>query len=171
MKVFQDEMYWSFLFGVVGSPRLDERGQIAASDVHRCDLQRTFGEDYKGTCTFVHITGTGEEQSVKNDEFDRYVVIQERLIELGFNNYVQQRRTADATRLFDLQPDEDGTFTKELSRRLNRYLDRVVTKDPRHVFHTTRHEFTDRESQRYSDPCSKFDQRDMPTITYRTSTA
>jgi hypothetical protein len=83
MKVFQDEMYWRFRFGVVGSPRLDEIGQIAASDVHRCDLQRTFGEDYKGTCTFVHITGTGEEQSVKNDEFDRYVVIQERLIELG----------------------------------------------------------------------------------------
>ena len=51
---------------------------------------------------------------------------------------------AGHARLFDLEPDRNGNFVKELSRRLNRYLDRVVTEDPRYVFHSTRHEFTDR---------------------------
>lgn len=142
--VFQDEMYWCFLFGVVGGPRLGEIGQIALTDVHECDLRRTYGSDYDGSCTYVHITGTGKGQHVKNDESDRYVVIHERLIELGFNAYVDQRRAAGKQRLLDLDPDRNGSFTKELSRRLNRYLDRVVTSDPRYVFHSSRHEFTDR---------------------------
>jgi len=143
-RLYQDELYWAFLFGVMSGPRLEEVGQIALSDVHKCDLRRTFGDEYDGHCTFVHITGTGDGQSTKNDESDRYVVIHDRLIELGFNEYVDRRLAAGKTRLFDLKPDKNGKFTKGLSQRLNRYLDRVVTSDARYVFHSTRHEFTDR---------------------------
>lgn len=142
--IYQDELYWCFLFGVMGGPRLGEVGQIALSDVHPCDLRRTYGEPYEGHCTFIHITGTGEGQHVKNDNSDRRVVIHRRLIELGFNDYVERRRAAGKTRLFDLEPDKNGNFVKELSRRLNRYLDATVTQDRRYVFHSTRHEFTDR---------------------------
>lgn len=142
--LYQDEMYWSFLFGVVAGPRLGEIGQIALTDVHYCDLRRTFGDEYEGSCTYLHITGSGENQRVKTAESDRYVVIHDRLIDVGFDEYVERRRKAGKIRLFDLEPDEDGNFTKELSRRLNRYLDRIVTTDPRYVFHSTRHEFTDR---------------------------
>ncbi|TVV74701.1 DUF6538 domain-containing protein [Sphingomonas solaris] len=142
--IYQDELYWCLLFGVVGGPRLGEIGQIALSDIHECDLRRTYGGDVEGRCTYVHITGTGEDQHVKNEASERYVVIHQRLIELGFDAYVARRRTAGNVRLFDLEPDRGGNFVKELSRRLNRYLDRVVTDDPRYVFHSTRHEFTDR---------------------------
>ncbi|MEP9403286.1 DUF6538 domain-containing protein [Sphingomonas silueang] len=144
LHVYQDELYWSFLFGAVGGPRLGEIGQIALSDVKDVDLDRTFGGDFTGRCTFIHITGTGEGQHVKTDVSERYVVIRDRLIELGFRDYVEQRRRAGKTRLFDLEPDRNGNFVKRLSRRSNDYLDRVVTKDPRYVFHSTRHEFTDR---------------------------
>jgi len=142
--IYQDELYWAFLFGVMAGPRLEEIGQIALSDVNHCDLQRTFGEEYQGSCTFIHITGTGEDQNVKNDESDRYVVLHEKLIELGFDEYVAKRRSAGAVRLFDLEPDAQGKFTKVLSNRLNRFIDRVLTTDPRYVFHSMRHEFTDR---------------------------
>ena len=142
--VYQDEIYWSFLFGAVGGPRLGEIGQIALSDVKDVELDRTFGGDFKGRCTFIHITGTGEGQHVKTEVSERYVVIHDRLIELGFRDYVEQRRRAGKKRLFDLEPDKNGNFVKRLSRRSNDYLDRVVTKDPRYVFHSTRHEFTDR---------------------------
>jgi hypothetical protein len=143
-QVHQDELYWCLLFGVVGRPRLGEIGQIALGDVHDYDLRRTYGDEYEGLCTYVHITGTGEGQHVKTEASERYVVIHDKLIDLGFRDYVERRRAAGKMRLFDLEPDRDGNFVKELSRRLNHYLDRVVTDDPRYVFHSTRHEFTDR---------------------------
>jgi integrase len=142
--VFQDELYWCLLFGVVGGPRLGEIGQLALDNVHDCDLHRTFGGDITGNCTFLHITGTGSGQKTKNEASERYVVLHEKLIELGFLNYVEGRRKTGKKRLFDLKATKGASLTKGLSQRLNRYLDRVVTDDPRYVFHSTRHEFTDR---------------------------
>lgn len=69
--IYQDELYWAFLFGDMAGPRLEEIGQIALSDVHHCDLRRTFGEEYEGRCTFVHITGSGEDQNVKRSRGGR----------------------------------------------------------------------------------------------------
>lgn len=50
--VYQDELYWCLLFGVVGGPRLGEIGQIALKDIHECDLRRTYGEEFDGRCTY-----------------------------------------------------------------------------------------------------------------------
>jgi integrase len=66
------------------------------------------------------------------------------LLDLGFRQYVEARRAAGADRLFDLKQSVTGKWTKELSRRVNRYVDRTVTGDPRYVFHSLRHEFKDR---------------------------
>lgn len=140
----QDELYWPFLFGVMGGPRLGKIGQSMLNDIHSCDMRRTFGDDYDGECTFVHITGTGEGQHTKNEDSDRYVVLHSRLIELGFNEYVAARRAAGKSTLFDLPLVGNAPRTKALSQRLNRYIDRVVTDDARYDFHSMRHEFTDR---------------------------
>lgn len=142
-RIYQDELYWTFLFGVMSGPRLEEIGQIALSDVSPVDLARTFG-DLQGECTIVRITGSGPDQEVKNNESDRVIVIHQKLIDLGFNDYIAARRKAGKLRLFDLPVDADGKSTKRLSRRLNDYIDRTVTDDPRYVFHSMRHEFTDR---------------------------
>lgn len=139
--VIQDEMYWSFLFSVVSGPRLGEIGQIALTDVHDCNMRRTYGNGFKGNCTFVHITGSGEGQHLKNAESERYVVLHERIIDLGFKEYVAKRKAAGKVGLFDLEPDNSGNYVKTLSQRLNRYLNKVVTNDPRYVFHSMRHEF------------------------------
>lgn len=149
IHLYQDEFYWPFLFGVMGGPRLGEIGQIALSDIHPCDMRRTFGDEFAGHCTFVHITGTGEDQHTKNESSDRYVVLHDRLIELGFNDFVSRRHAAGKTTLFDLPLVGNASRTKALSQRLNRYIDRVVTDDARYDFHSMRHEFTDRAE--YSD--------------------
>ncbi len=142
--VFQDELYWSFLFGVVSGPRLREFGQVALGDVHSCDMRRTYGDEYEGSFTYVHITGTGAGQSTKNESSERFVVIHPRLIELGFDDYVARRRAAGKTTLFDFDGKSAASFVKTLSNRLNRYIDKAVTDDVRYVFHSMRHEFTDR---------------------------
>lgn len=142
--LYQDELYWPFVFGVMGGPRLGEIGQIALSDIHTCDMRRTFGDEYDGECTFVHITGTGEDQHLKTENSDRYVVLHGRLIDLGFNDYVARRRAQGKATLFDLPVGGTASRTKALSQRLNRYLDRVVIDDPRYDFYSTRHEFSDR---------------------------
>ncbi|MBX3564377.1 MAG: hypothetical protein KF730_07350 [Sphingomonas sp.] len=144
IHLYQDELYWLFLFGAMSGPRLREIGQLRLDDVHHCDMRRTFGDEYEGSCTFVHITGTGIDQEVKNDGSDRYVVLHDRLIDLGFNDLVAHRRALGKETLFDLPGTSGASPTKLLSNRLNRYFDRTVTDDDRYVFHSMRHEFTDR---------------------------
>ncbi len=128
----------------MSGPRLREIGQIALSDVHSSDMRRTYGDEYEGHCTFVHITGTGAGQSTKTETSERFVVIHDRLIELGFDDYVARRRAAGKTTLFDFNGKSAASFVKTLSNRLNRYIDEAVTDDERYVFHSMRHEFTDR---------------------------
>jgi len=138
-KVYQDELYWCFLFGATAGPRLEEVGQIRLDDI---EVRKREGQQ---PIVAIYVTGTGEGESIKNDESARVIVVHPRLLDLGFLDYVRRRRQAKAVRLFDLkQSPTTGKWTKELSRRVNRYVDRVVTDDPRFVFHSLRHEFKDR---------------------------
>ena len=136
--VYQDELYWSFLFGATAGPRLEEIGQIRLDDIEE---QR--GKDGKAIVV-IYVTGTGADENIKNDESARVIVVHPRLLDLGFQKYVEARRAAGADRLFELKQSATGKWTKELSRRVNRYVDRTVTDDPRYVFHSLRHEFKDR---------------------------
>jgi len=136
--VYQDELYWSFLFGATAGPRLEEIGQIKLDDIEI--LPREEGHPIVA----IYVTGTGEGESIKNDESSRVIVVHPRLLDIGFLQYVKRRRAAGAQRLFDLKQSATGKWTKELSRRVNRYVDRTVTDDPRYVFHSMRHEFKDR---------------------------
>jgi hypothetical protein len=136
--VYQDELYWSFLFGATAGPRLEEIGQIRLDDIEE---QR--GKDGKAIVA-IYVTGTGADENIKNDESARVIVVHPRLLDLGFQKYVEARQAAGADRLFDLRQSATGKWTKELSRRVNRYVDRTVTDDPRYVFHSLRHEFKDR---------------------------
>jgi integrase len=137
-KVYQDELYWSFLFGATAGPRLEEVGQIRLDDI---EVTERPGE---APLVAIYVTGTGEGESIKNEESARVIVVHPRLLDLGFLECVRRRREAGAVRLFDLKQSATGKWTKELSRRVNRYVDRVVTDDPRYVFHSLRHEFKDR---------------------------
>jgi hypothetical protein len=137
-KVYQDELYWSFLFGATAGPRLEEVGQIRLDDI---EVTERPGE---APLVAIYVTGTGEGESIKNEESARVIIVHPRLLDLGFLDYARRRREAGAVRLFELKQSATGKWTKELSRRVNRYVDRTVTDDPRYVFHSLRHEFKDR---------------------------
>lgn len=147
--VFQDELYWTFLFGATAGPRLEEVGQVLLDDIEIVDVP--LGNPIVG----IYVTGTGLDQSVKTDESMRVVLVHPKLIELGFLEFVKQRRAAGATRLFDLKKSKRGTWTQELSRRVNRYIDRTVVDDPRYVWYSMRHEFADRSETSVSVEVSK----------------
>ncbi|WP_239805985.1 hypothetical protein [Croceicoccus hydrothermalis] len=142
--VIQDELYWLFFFGVMAGPRLGEMSQILLDDIEEIDLRRTFGNKFSGKATCIRITGTGKNQSTKTESSERNVVIHDKLIEIGFNEYVCERRNSGHDKLFDIDTGPNSYGKKELSRRLNRYVDRVIIDDGRYVFYSTRHEFNDR---------------------------
>jgi integrase len=142
--VYQDALYWAFLFGATAGPRLEEIGQIAL------DAIEVIPRAEEPPIVAIHVTGTGAGESIKNDGSARVIVVHPRLLDLGFLKYVEARRAAGAERLFDLTQSATGKWTKELSRRVNRYVDRVVTDDPRYVFHSMRHEFKDRAEETIS---------------------
>ncbi len=74
------------------------------------------------------------EKSVKIMGLRRIIPIHEHVLTLGFERYVSALRDARSELLFpDLRPSTFGKLTKEASRRLNRYINTVVSTDPRHV--------------------------------------
>jgi hypothetical protein len=147
--VYQEELYWTFLFGATAGPRLEEVGQIQIDDVEV--LER----DGEPPIVGIYMTGTGENQSAKTDESIRVIIVHPRLVDLGFLSFVASRRDKGATQLFNLKQSKLGTWSKELSRRTNRYLDRVVVDDKRYVWYSMRHEFADRSELDLSEATSR----------------
>lgn len=127
--IYQDEMYWAFLLGAFAGPRLEEIGQTRLDDIETIDLAEAFGPPWSGTRTVIYVTGTGDFQSAKTEGSVRVLIVHPRLTDLGFLDLVERRRNAGADRLFDLTKSTNDKWTKELSRRLNLYLDAVVTDD------------------------------------------
>jgi integrase len=84
------------------------------------------------------------DKSVKTMGSRRIIPIHEHVLALGFGGYVEALRDAGSELLFpDLRPSTFGKLTKEASRRLNRYINAVVSTDQRLVFHSLRHRFKD----------------------------
>ena len=139
LTIFQDPLYWVLLFGTTNGTRLEELGQVNLEDIG-------FGYDTNGSMfTFIRITEEGDGQTVKTDDSERCIIVHPQLIRLGFNNYVERRRAAGATTLFDLErKGKRQAMTQSLSQKVNRYIDRYVTDDKRYVWYSTRHAFIDR---------------------------
>lgn len=137
-KVSDLTLYWLFLIGVSSGARIEEIGQAHLADVVRRDGVLHIDIDDYVTDTD---NGAGElEKSVKNDGSRRVVPIHDRLLDIGFERYVDALRKADQRQLFpDLTSNMFSKLTQEASRRAGRYIDRVVADDPRLVFHSFRH--------------------------------
>ncbi len=83
-----------------------------------------------------------EEKNVKTEDSIRLVPVHERLVELGFLEYVDALVALGDTQLFpDLKENSVGKRTKEASQKINRIIDRHVSNDRRLVFHSLRHAF------------------------------
>lgn len=129
-------IFWLFLIAATTGARLEEVGQVALADVRR-----------DGEIVYLDISDhvlleDGEDKSVKNDESRRLVPIHAKLVAVGFLDYCDALAAAGHSQLFpDLKENKVGKRTKEASQRINRIVDRYVSKDKRLVFYSLRHAF------------------------------
>lgn len=132
-------LYWLFLLGLTSGARLEEVGQARVVDVRTDDgiLYIDDVADERGDASLP-------DKSVKTHGSRRIIPIHDHVLALGFGRYVDALRVAGSELLFpDLRPNAFGKLTKEASRRLNRYINAVVSADERLVFHSLRHRFKD----------------------------
>lgn len=134
-------LYWLFVLGLTSGARLEEVGQARVHDV------KIDGEIMYIDIDDLMDAGTDSnlpDKSVKTMGSRRIIPIHEHVLALGFGGYVEALRDAGSELLFpDLRPSTFGKLTKEASRRLNRYINAVVSTDQRLVFHSLRHRFKD----------------------------
>ena len=129
-------IFWIFLLSITTGARLEEVGQVALADVRR-----------DGDIVYLDIDEyaddpNAEDKSVKTDDSIRLVPVHDKLLELGFREYLDALNAQGHTQLFpDLKENSVGKRTKEASQKMNRIIDRHVSNDRRLVFHSLRHAF------------------------------
>lgn len=131
-QIHSDDLYWVFLLAAATGARIEELGQLLVSDV------RT----EKGI-HYLWLDNLGDDQELKTDPSRRRVPLHPKLIELGFLQWARQGRALDERVFRDLKLNSNEKLTHNLSRRANRYLDRVGIDERNYVFHSFRHKFKD----------------------------
>ena len=135
-RISDATVFWMFLLCITTGARLEEVGQVALADVrYDGDILYLDIDEYAGE-------KDAEQKSVKTEESKRLLPVHEKLIELGFANYLAALTSHGHSELFpDLKENGVGKRTKEASQKVNRIIDRVVSSDRRLVFHSLRHAF------------------------------
>ncbi len=135
-RISDTTVFWIFLLAITTGARLEKVGQVALADVRR-----------DGDVVYLDIDEYADdedakEKNVKTEDSIRLVPFHERLVELGFLEYVDALVALGHTQLFpDLKENSVGKRTKEASQKINRIIDRHVSNDRRLVFHSLRHAF------------------------------
>ncbi len=125
--------YWLPLLALFAGARLEELGQLRASDVRHDD-----------GVTYIDINTLDEGKSVKTRQSRRKVPLHPELVRCGFLAHVDERRKADSPLLFpDLKGDNKGHATGNWSKWWGRYARAIGITDGRKVFHSFRHGFKD----------------------------
>ena len=123
--------FWLPLLAAFTGARLEELGQLSASDVCRRD-----GIDY------IDINADGDGKSLKTRSSRREVPLHPELVRCGFLNHVERRRAVGGGFLFpDLKPDQHGVLTGNFSKWWGHHARGRGIDDHRKVFHSFRHGF------------------------------
>ena len=125
--------FWIPLIGLFAGMRLNEICQLHTADVRKLD----------GIWCFV-VTGQGEEKRLKTASSERVVPVRPALMNMGFLEYVEDRRRAGDIRLFpELRVDAFGLHSGRFSRWFARFLETCDAAADRTCFHSFRHSFRD----------------------------
>ena len=122
--------------------RLDEFAVLSPLDIRQINGRWCIDLLYLDNGDPVH-RERRRELDLKTSSSRRVVPIHPALISDGFLEFVEKRRArgGDRVMLFpQCKPDRYGCYSAALSKRLARQIDDVTT-DPRHVAHSTRHNF------------------------------
>ena len=131
-NLYYDDLYWVFLLAASTGARIEELGQLLVSDVR----------SEKGL-HYLWLDNLGDDQELKTDSSRRRVPLHPKVTELGFLQWAREERDP-AQRVFrDVKLNSNDKLTHNLSRRANRYLDRIGIDERNYVFHSFRHKFKD----------------------------
>ncbi|MEL7179668.1 MAG: site-specific integrase [Pseudomonadota bacterium] len=128
---------WGMLLGMYTGARLNEICQL-----HIADVQQQDG------IWFLNITDDGDEtKSIKSEAGKRKVPLHSKLIEDGFLEFVESRKSSE--RLFpDYSFNVNGGYGRNLGRWCNEsFLPKLGIKTPSLVFHSFRHTMVTRLGQ------------------------
>ena len=131
--------YWIIHLAAFTGARVNELSQLTTSDVK---------QDDEGLW-YLNITATEDDgKTVKNEESRRIIPVHQKLIELGFIEYVEAKRAeveevGTPINLFDLNRAKADGYGKAASQWFNtKYLrDYLKVDDKNVVFHSFRHRF------------------------------
>ena len=135
--------FWVPLIALFSGMRLNEICQLDVADLHRLD---------DVDCFFVTAGPSDSENDkrLKTASSERFIPIHPTLIEIGFMDFVAERRRARAVKLFsELQRSSTGYYSDPFSKWFRRFLGRAHASQPKTCFHSFRHCYRDalREAQ------------------------
>lgn len=130
----QLEEYWIPLILLHSGARSSEICQLDVSDIKQID-----------GIWCIDINDSGEGKRLKSPSSKRVVPIHSKLIELGFLDYVNERRKNNLLKLFNIKlSDQNLDWSKGFARRFNKTLDELgFRKNARPTLHSFRHTFVD----------------------------
>jgi len=129
--------YWVALIGLLTGARLNEICQLDIADI------RTIEEVACIVITEESLTGM-RDKSLKNKASARIVPVHPTLLQLGFLDFVDQKRRGGVLKLFnDLPLGAKGFRSVAYSRWFARFLIRSSASAPQTCYHSFRHGFRD----------------------------
>lgn len=131
----QDHRYWLPILALFTGARLGEIAQLMVSDLVKVGNQWVMQITLDG----------GNDKSLKNKASERIIPLHEKIVELGFIDYVRTLKAASHDRIFPLLTrNSRGQIAATFSRFWGKYLEHISVKsDASQNFHLFRHTFTD----------------------------
>jgi integrase len=126
-------LYWVPLISLYTGARLGEIIQLYIEDVRE-----------EHDVLFFDINDRGEDKRIKTAYSERSVPIHKHLLDMGFMDLVEKRRSQGQKRVFpDLPMGEDGYYSSPFSKKFSRFLKVAGVKHKKNAFHSFRHNFED----------------------------
>jgi len=147
-------IFWSLMLGLFTGARAEELAQLRLDDIKK-------KETVNDVIFYIDFNISDyETQSIKNLSSERKTPICNKLIELGFLNYVKSRKALGRDTLFDLKVDKDGKrkeFQKSFNNDIKNYLRQEYPdlSNYRYSFHGLRAHFVSKFLNDESDNISK----------------
>jgi len=129
--------FWAPLIALYGGMRLNEILQLDLADIRQADNVDCF------VISSRSVSGTNDKR-VKTTNSERYVPIHPRLVEIGFMDFVEDRRRGGSAKLFsELTISTTGYYSDAFSKWFRRFLERSGAARPKTCYHSFRHCFRD----------------------------
>lgn len=120
-------IFWSVILGIFTGARAEELAQLKISDIKK-----------SGEIFYINITDNIiDNQHVKNEASKRKTPLCNKIIEIGFLNYVKSRMMLKKETLFDLKINEDGKrneFQKSFNNDIKIYVKENYPNLPNYKF-------------------------------------